>query len=102
MVVDCSNVFMLENPVAALRAAGQRMSVCHVSDAWKSRWAHTSIGTGEIDFVVIVDTLASMNFDGPTIYELMDADDPRPRMNHDLCRLGDYSWQRHIATSLAA
>lgn len=102
MVVDCANVFMLEDPVAALRAAGPRMSVCHVSDAWKSRWAHTSIGTGEIYFAAIAGALVGMNFDGPTIYELMDADDPRPRMGRDLGQLEASGWQRRSATALAA
>ena len=53
MVVDCANVFMLEDPASAIAAARDEMSICHVSDAWKTRWAHTSIGAGEIDFASI-------------------------------------------------
>jgi len=102
MVVDCANVFMHEDPVAALRAAGPRMSICHVSDAWKSRWAHTSIGSGEIDFAAIANTLDGMQFAGPTIYELMDADDPRPRMARDLGRLESIGWRCAFAQALPA
>jgi sugar phosphate isomerase/epimerase len=39
MVVDCANVFMVEDPAAAIVAARAEMSLCHVSDAWKARWA---------------------------------------------------------------
>lgn len=97
MVVDCANVFVQEDPVAALGAAGRRMSLCHVSDAWKSRWAHTSIGSGEIDFAAIGRALEESGFAGPTIYELMDADDPRPRLDRDLARLETWGWRRAAA-----
>ena len=94
MVVDCANVFMVEDPAAAIVAARAEMSLCHVSDACKSRWAHTSIGTGEIDFASIAKSLDAIGYRGITIYELMDAYDPVPRLPDDLAKLESFGWRR--------
>jgi sugar phosphate isomerase/epimerase len=97
MVVDCANVFMVEDPAQAIVDGGDLMTLCHVSDAWKTRWAHTSIGRGEIDFHAIVASLQARAFRGVTIYELMDADDPVPRLAGDFATLEACGWSRAIA-----
>jgi sugar phosphate isomerase/epimerase len=102
MVVDCANVFMLEDPVDALRAGRPAMRLCHVSDAWKTRWAHTSIGSGEIDFAAIGKYLNDDGYQGVTIYELMDAHDPVPRLARDIAALESYGWHTGPSASNAA
>jgi len=94
MVVDCANVFMVEDPATAVVAARGVMPSCHVSDAWRTRWAHTSIGTGEIDFASISRSLGTIEFGGITIYELMDAHDPVPRLKRDIGRLESAGWRQ--------
>jgi sugar phosphate isomerase/epimerase len=104
IVVDCANVFMVEDPAQAIADARGLMSLCHVSDAWKTRWAHTSIGRGEIDFAAIHAALATTGFAGTTIYELMDADDPMPRLARDLATLESCGWAAgaRAATALSS
>ena len=97
MVVDCANVFMVEDPAQAIADAGDLMTLCHVSDAWKTRWAHTSVGRGEIDFGAIVAALETCAFSGATIYELMDAEDPVPRLAGDFATLESCGWSRATA-----
>lgn len=102
LVVDCANVFMQEDPVDALRAGRRAMRLCHVSDAWKTRWAHTSIGSGEIDFGAIASYLNDYGYEGVTIYELMDAHDPVPRLARDIAALEAHGWHTGPRASSAA
>ncbi|MGH8851529.1 MAG: sugar phosphate isomerase/epimerase family protein [Casimicrobiaceae bacterium] len=94
MALDCANMFMVEDPAAGVHAAPERIAVCHVSDAWKTRWAHTSIGLGEVDFGAFKRALDAVDYPGVTIYELMDAQDPVPRLAGDIARLESLGWKR--------
>jgi sugar phosphate isomerase/epimerase len=98
IVLDCANMFIVEDPAAGVHAASGKIAVCHVSDAWKTRWAHTSIGLGEIDFGAFKQALDDVDYAGVTIYELMDAQDPVPRLERDLARLEILGWKRSPAS----
>jgi len=90
---DCTNSFVAgEEPAAGVAAAGRRLLMMHVSDCWRSQHAHTSIGTGEIDFAALAIAANRVGFAGTSVYELVDAGDPRPRLAADLARLTALGW----------
>ena len=66
------------------------MNVVHISDAASDRWAHTQIGRGEIEFGPIAQALKDAGYAGPTIYELVDGEDPRPRLRGDIEQLSGW------------
>ncbi len=92
LALDSANMFMVEDPAQGVLDAAGKIYISHVSDAWKRKWAHTSIGRGEIDFAAFHQALERVNYQGVTIYELMDAEDPVPRLAHDLGLLQSKGW----------
>ena len=87
IALDAANVFGRETPEASVHAAGDRLRIAHLSDSWRSRWAHTSLGGGEVDLERFVEALRQSRFSGPSIYELVDGEDPAPRIGQDLAAL---------------
>ncbi|WP_216897556.1 sugar phosphate isomerase/epimerase family protein [Nocardia alni] len=92
---DVANALAAEDPSAGLRLLGSRLALAHISDTWKHRWAHTSVGRGEVDFGSFATTLAELGFDGPTVYELVDGEPPDDRLPTDLAALAGYGWSVH-------
>jgi sugar phosphate isomerase/epimerase len=92
IAVDCANTFGKEDISAGVRLAGSNLVMAQFSDAWSGRWAHTSIGRGEVDFGPFFDALRDLQFAGPCIYELVDGEDPEPRIGADLVALRERGW----------
>lgn len=93
LTIDCANVFFAgADPAADLRAAASAVAVVHISDTWRKRWAHTQIGTGEVDLEAFAAAVDEIDFCGPTVYELADPDDPAPRLRADVERLASLGW----------
>lgn len=84
---DCSNTVAHEDPAEGVRAAADKLFLVHVSDCWRNRWGHFSIGRGEIDFTAFAGALRAMNYGGDVVYELMDGEDPEPRIDDGMKRL---------------
>ena len=79
MTLDCANVYWAGgDPAADLRELGSVVDVVHISDAARDRWAHTRIGLGEIDFGAVAEVMRDTGWSGPTVYELVDGEDPAP------------------------
>jgi sugar phosphate isomerase/epimerase len=89
---DVANALAIEDPAEAVRQVGPHLALAHVSDTWRSRWAHTSVGRGEVDFAGFARALADIGFAGPTVYELVDGVDPEPRLPADLAALAAAGW----------
>jgi sugar phosphate isomerase/epimerase len=87
IAIDLANIFGREDVSQAVAAAGTLLKVAHLSDTWRGRWAHTSIGDGEVDFGEFITALDESGFVGPCIYELVDGDDPERRIARDLGKL---------------
>lgn len=87
IALDVANIYGREDVRAAVATCAGSLMIAHLSDTWKSRWAHTSVGAGEVDFVEYLTSLESIGFDGPCIYELVDGADPDPRIRGDLAIL---------------
>ena len=89
---DVANALAIEDPAEGVRRVGDRLVLAHVSDTWRSKWAHTSPGRGEVDFAGFARALTETGFAGPTVYELVDGDDPEPRLPADLATLAAAGW----------
>lgn len=89
---DCANVVTNEDVAQGVRDVAHRLSLAHVSDTWLDRFAHTSPGRGDIDFQAYADALREIGWDGPTIYELVDGEDPVPRSPDDIARFESCGW----------
>jgi sugar phosphate isomerase/epimerase len=93
VTVDCANLlFAGSDPVEAVRAAAGLVNLVHVSDTWRDRFAHTQLGRAEIDFEAFALALGEIGYDGPTVYELVDGEDPAPRLRGDRSRLLQLGW----------
>lgn len=90
IALDVANIFGKEDVPAAIERSAPRLLIAHLSDSWKHRWAHTSIGRGEIDLGQFVASLKGCGFRGPCVYELVDGEDPAPRLAPDLRRLESF------------
>lgn len=73
---DAANALVREDPAAAFARVAAEVAVVHVSDATRSRWAHDRLGSGDLDVQALSQAMAGAGYAGPTIYELVVADDP--------------------------
>lgn len=87
-----ANALAIEDPADGVRRIGPRLALAHVSDTWRDTWAHTSAGRGEVDFPAFAVALTDIGFGGPTVYELVDGEDPEPRLPADLAALASAGW----------
>lgn len=92
LAYDVANALAQEDPAEGVKRAAPYVAIAHVSDTWASRWAHTSIGRGEVDFAAFAAALRDIGFQGSTVYELVDGDDPAPRLAADLAALRAAGW----------
>jgi sugar phosphate isomerase/epimerase len=90
---DVANALAQEDPVVGVARLGEYLGLAHVSDTWRGRWAHTSVGRGEVDFAGFAAALAAAGFAGPTVYELVDGEDPAPRLAADFAALSKAGWE---------
>lgn len=90
---DCTNTLAFENPAAGVKVVGDKLLLAHISDSWRERWAHTSVGRGEIDFAAFAGALDEMGYAGDVVYELMDGEDPTPRLADDIAKLRKAGFQ---------
>jgi sugar phosphate isomerase/epimerase len=84
VTLDVANIFGREDVQAAVSTTASVLMLAHVSDTWRDRWAHTSLGRGEVDLQEFLRALRREGFGGPCVYELVDGEDPDPRIGHDL------------------
>jgi len=90
---DVANALAQEDPVAGVARLGEYLGLAHISDTWRARWAHTSVGRGEVDFAGFAAALAAAGFAGRTVYELVDGEDPAPRLAADFAALSKAGWE---------
>jgi sugar phosphate isomerase/epimerase len=90
---DVANALAQEDPAEGVALLGEYLGLAHVSDAWRARWAHTSVGRGEVDFAGFAGALTAAGFAGPTVYELVDGEDPAPRLDADFAALDKAGWE---------
>ena len=91
---DAANALAQEDPVEGVAKVGSYLAIAHVSDTWRDRWAHTSVGRGEVDFAGFAQALQRTGYTGTTVYELVDDEDPGPRLAADLAALETAGWSK--------
>ena len=93
ITLDCANLhFVGADSVTEMQDQSSKVSVVHISDSWRDRWAHARVGVAEIDFAAIGATLQQLQFRGPTVYELAEPEDPGPRLGADWESLSKWGW----------
>ncbi|MDB5613324.1 MAG: hypothetical protein JWQ22_977 [Devosia sp.] len=88
---DVANaVFAHEDPAAGLEVVAPRLEFVHLSDTGLKSWAHSTIGTGVVDFPAIARSLDKIDFRGPSTLEVISQDPDRDiAASHDtLAALG--------------
>lgn len=91
IALDVANAHMVEEPATALALAQPRLALVHLSDTWRSRWAHAVIGAGEVDFRSVV---AYLHAGASNVSVVLEVIDPDPDValetsRHALANLGD-------------
>jgi sugar phosphate isomerase/epimerase len=89
---DVANALAQEEPAEGVRRIGPRLGLAHVSDTPHAPWRHTSPGRGEVDFAAFAAALEDVGYAEPTVYELVDEEDPGPRLADDLVALRAHGW----------
>jgi sugar phosphate isomerase/epimerase len=93
IVLDCANSFFAKADLGQeVDASAEFLKLVHISDSWLDRWGHTEVGTAEIDLRAFARALERRGYSGATIYELVDGQDPAPRLRADLERLSEWGW----------
>ncbi len=93
IALDCANSFFAKaDPAQEVDASGEFLALAHISDSWRDRWGHTQVGTAEVDIGAFAQALRRRGYSGPTIYELVDGEDPAPRLRGDLEQLSEWGW----------
>lgn len=89
---DVANTINQEDPADGVRTAGDRIRIAHMSDTRRDHWAHTSPGRGEVDFGRYADALREIDYQGVTIFELIDMEAPLPRLHDDIATFRGWGW----------
>lgn len=97
---DCANTLNNEDVRDGVHAVAKHLRLAHVSDTKHDHWLHTSPGRGDVDFQKYADALREVGYAGPTIYELVDLEDPDPRLADDIAYFGQFGWGLEGKTNL--
>lgn len=60
-----------EDPTAGLKRLLPRLGIVHLSDAPRGQWRHDPVGSGDIDFAAIGETIGQLGFAGPVVLEII-------------------------------
>ncbi len=72
LIYDVANaVFSGEDPAEWLPKAKKRLHLVHLSDTPTDRWRHDPVGTGDVDFKDVAETLRAIGYDGPSMLEIV-------------------------------
>ncbi len=92
LTYDAANGYMNEDPAHGVTVVKDFIALAHISDTCKRRWMHTEVGRGEVDFAAFADALRRIGYQGKTVYELVNGDDPGKRWTADFAKLSTYGW----------
>jgi sugar phosphate isomerase/epimerase len=99
---DVANALAQEDPADGVRRLAGWLGLAHVSDTRRDSWAHTSIGTGDVDFGAFATALDDVGYADVVVYELVDGQDPGPRLQRDLRSLAAHGFAAPRATAAEA
>jgi sugar phosphate isomerase/epimerase len=92
IVYDVANAQMVEDPAASVTEVLPHLALVHLSDTTRARWAHTRVGRGDVDFEAVSRALDDAGYDGPSLMEIVDLDDPAGALTSSLDALRRWGW----------
>jgi sugar phosphate isomerase/epimerase len=92
-VIDVANANVVESPIEALEAAREHLVLVHLSDNDGRSWTHSPAGRGNVDFQAVGRKLRDIGFQGPSILEVTDSEDPFGAMEGSKAVLESCGWQ---------
>jgi len=93
IVYDVANAQMVEDPAAGVADVLPYLALVHVSDTSRVRWAHARVGLGDVDFGAIAAALDAAPYDGPSLMEIVDLDDPLGALASSVEALRRWGWR---------
>ena len=93
IVFDAANASVIEPIVPALDQVKDHLVHVHLSDTDCKMWSHSSIGGGTIDFHPIAEKLKEIDYDGISILETTEPDNPRDSITSSVERLSQWGWR---------
>ena len=100
IVYDLANgYFMRERPLEAMRRAGARLDLVHISDTGLNVCMHDPIGRGTIDYAVVRADLDEAGWNDPIVMEIIAlSDNPDRGMTESLAHLRALRWKTEKST----
>lgn len=92
IVFDVANANMVEDPADGLNSVIKYVDLVHLSDTKRDKWAHKPVGDGDIQFDKIGEILNAATYEGPSILEVIDMDDPINGLVRSADKLKQYGW----------
>ncbi|MEW6081928.1 MAG: sugar phosphate isomerase/epimerase family protein [Bacillota bacterium] len=92
VVYDVANGLMSEDPAEGLRRIAPYLIHVHLSDSTPDRWGHWPVGEGSVDFAGTAKVLREIGYEGVSILELTECDDPDVKYRESVERLREYGW----------
>ncbi|TDQ16715.1 sugar phosphate isomerase/epimerase family protein [Phyllobacterium brassicacearum] len=75
VVYDVANARAIgEGPCTGLELLRDRLRVIHLSDSMEGKWQHAPIGSGQVDFRNILQTIQRIGFEGDIVIEIISED----------------------------
>jgi deoxyribonuclease-4 len=89
---DLANAhFINEDLSEAIPLVVPYLDILHMSDTGKGAWKHDPIGTGSVDFVAAAPALASSEYQGLSVVEILSSD-PDTAIRDALQKLEPLGW----------
>ncbi len=92
MLFDVANSHMVEPVAHALEGVAASVSLIHLSDTSRKRWAHAPVGRGTVPFSAVAEVLDRLSYQGPSILEVIDGEDPLPGLRASAEALATLGW----------
>ena len=93
VIYDVANALAAgEAPAEGLAKLASRIAIVHLSDTPRAGWRHDPIGSGEVDFAGVAQSLRQAQFSGPVVLEII-ADLPAQAIASGVGRLEALSWR---------
>ncbi|MDI6754179.1 MAG: sugar phosphate isomerase/epimerase family protein [Thermodesulfobacteriota bacterium] len=92
LAYDVANATMVESPLDGMEMVAPHLALLHLSDTGEKRWGHDRIGTGTVDFAAVTAKVRALEYDGPTIMEIVDREMPEESNRISLERLRALGW----------
>lgn len=92
IVYDVANGFMSEDPLVGLDVVKKHLALVHLSDT-DTNWRHWPLGKGLLDFCKIGNKLKAIDFQGVSVIEFAESENPEADFIEAISLLKQYGWK---------